>query len=232
MLSLKRGSGATLEAARIRASVMAIDRAPTGPTVLVPMVQARIKCPVARARIARDLASAVAFGALRGVALVVHPALIRLSAHGVVCYVGDAPDARFDPPETVCSAAWSIGCVLHKLITGSAPVASNDADRMRAIVRCLGAPTLAESHALCLPHHESARRRARVRGASFAERILLRSTLAWDPARRLVCTTRGLESALGRVSEDGTPRTCARRRWNRLLRRVCYCDRDGDDPCA
>jgi hypothetical protein len=152
----------------------------------------------------RDLASAVAFCARHDVDLVVHPALIHATAHGIVCAIGDPPDARFDPPERGYSAAWSIGCVLHKLITGRAPVTKHDAGARRemcAIARCLGAPTLAESLALGLPMHESARRRARVSGATAGERVVLRSTLAWDPVDRMVCTASGLASALEMVPE-------------------------------
>lgn len=109
-----------------------------------------------RSRVTRDLASAVLFCAHAGVKLVVHPSLIHISQRGVVCYVGDAPDARFDPPEREYCPAWSIGCVLHKMITGRAPVTKLDVAahrEMRALVRCLGTPTLSESHALGIPIH-------------------------------------------------------------------------------
>jgi hypothetical protein len=153
----------------------------------------------------RDLASAVAFAERCGVFPNVHPALLRVSARELVLEIGAAPDARFVPPEGSRCPAWSIGCVLHQLITGRAPVTARDAEagtEMLAVVRCLGAPTMSESRALGIQPVSSVRPRARVRGASAAERLVLRSTLAWDPARRMVCTERGLVSALERVPES------------------------------
>ena len=190
------------EARLVRSRVYVLYREPTEP--IAPVLLGRVKSEQARARMTRDLSSAVAFCALRGVKLAVHPVLIRVSAHGLVCEIGDAPDSRFDPPERTGDAAWAIGCVLHKMITGRAPVTLHDlaSDReMVAIVRCLGAPTMSESLALGIPPPNSARRRATVRGASLPERALLRSTLAWDPERRMVCGPRGLVSALGTVWE-------------------------------
>ena len=192
------------DAERVRQGAYVIYRAPD-----VPMAVAWTNkmAPAVRLRVTRDLASAVSFCAHAGVKLVVHPSLIRISQRGVACYVGDAPDARFDPPEGEYSPAWSIGCVLHKMITGSAPVTTRDlaAHReMRALVRCLGTPTLSESHALGIPTQATERARAKVPGASLAERILLRATLAWDPARRMACVARGLVSALDTI-RDGDP---------------------------
>ena len=171
----------------------------------------RIRAPAARASITRDIAVAVAFGDMHGVRLVVHPALILLTSHGVVCEVGEAPDARFCPPEQGLTrgltreAPWAIGCVLHKLVTGRAPVTIRDAERgteARAIVRCLGAPTMSESRALGIPVTQSTRTRARVRGATETERLILRSTLAWVPSARMICTTRGLVSSMPTLHES------------------------------
>ena len=191
------------DAERVRQGAYVIYRAPD-----VPMAVAWTNkmAPNVRLRVTRDLASAVSFCAHAGVKLVVHPSLIRISQRGVVCHVGDAPDTRFDPPEREYSPAWSIGCVLHKMITGSAPVTTRDlaAHReMRAIVRCLGTPTLSESHALGIPIQATERARAKVPGASLAERILLRATIAWDPARRMACAGGGLVSSLDTVQGDG-----------------------------
>ena len=97
--------------------------------------------------------------------------------------------------------------MLHKMITGRAPVTTRDVAEhreMRAIVRCLGTPTLSESHAIGIPAQERVRARAKVPGASLGERIMLRATLAWDPARRMACVARGLVSALDTI-RDGDP---------------------------
>jgi hypothetical protein len=170
----------------------------------------RVKAPAARAAITRGIAAAVAFGEMHGVAISVHPALIMLAVHGVVCEVGEAPDARFCPPcarpNPGPAASWAIGCVLHKLITGRAPVAVSDVangTHARAIVRCLGAPTISESRALGIPVMTSQRTRARVRGSTETERLILRSTLAWDPSARMICTTRGLVSSMHTHHEEG-----------------------------
>ena len=165
------------------------------------------QCKHARARITRALASAVSFCESQCVDLVVHPALIHVTARGIVCDIGCAPDTRLEPPEGGYSPAWSIGCVLHKMITGRAPVTPLDVENrteMRALVRCLGAPTLSDSVALGIPVRDRARRsesRAKVPGASVAELIILRETLAWDPARRLVCGAGGLVVALDMIPE-------------------------------
>jgi hypothetical protein len=168
-----------------------------------------VRAPAQRAAITRGLAAAVAFGDMHGVVLHVHPDLILFAAHGVVCEVDEAPDARFCPPcaspKPGPAAAWAIGCVLHMLITGRAPVSSRDAERGthgRAIVRCLGTPTISESRALGIPVMTNQRPRARVRGSTETERLILRSTLAWDPSARMICTTRGLVSSLRTHHEE------------------------------
>jgi len=201
----------TDEAVRVRQGVyvraMPIYRSPAHTIPMPPWAKPR----AVRARITRDLASAVSFCEKTGVKLVVHPLLVHMSASGIVCCVGDAPDARFDPPEGEYSPAWSIGCMLHKMITGRAPVTTRDVAEhreMRALVRCLGTPTLSESHALGIPPQESARARAKVPGASLGERMVLRATLAWDPARRMACVARGLVSALDTI-RDGDPDAAA-----------------------
>jgi hypothetical protein len=170
----------------------------------------RVRSPAARAAITRGIAAAVAFGDARGIALAVHPSLILFAAHGVVCEVGDAPDARFFPPcanpKPGPAASWAIGCVLHMLITGRAPVAVRDVEsgtHGRAIVRCLGTPTISESRALGIPVMTNQRARARVRGSTETERLILRSTLAWDPSARMICTTRGLVSSIHTHHEEG-----------------------------
>ena len=195
----------TDEAVRVRHGVYVtpIYRSPTHTIPMPPWAKPRN----VRARITHDLASAVSFCESAGVKLVVHPLLVHMSSSGIVCYVADAPDARFDPPEGEYSPAWSIGCMLHKMITGRAPVTTRDVAEhreMRAIVRCLGTPTLSESHALGIPAQERARARAKVPGASLGERMMLRATLAWDPARRMACVASGLVSALDTI-RDGDP---------------------------
>ena len=158
-----------------------------------------------RARVTRDLASAVSFCASRSFDLAVHPDMIHVTARGVVVHIADAPDTGFEPPEGGYSPSWSIGCVLYKMITGRAPVTLLDVDNhteMRALVRCLGAPTLSEALALCIPALDRPQRRAKVPGASFAERIVLRETLAWDQARRMKCTAYGLVCSMDRIHED------------------------------
>jgi hypothetical protein len=122
---------------------------------------------------------------------------------GIVIDIGDAPDTRFEPPEGGYSPSWSIGCVLHQMITGRAPVTLLDVENQtetRALVRCLGAPTLSDSLALGIPTPARKARydrisRRKVPGASFAENIILSETLTWDPARRMRCTSAGLVSA-------------------------------------
>ena len=74
----------------------------------------------------------------------------------------------------------------------------------RAIVRCLGAPTMSESRALGIPVAQSTRTRARVSGATETERLILRSTLAWVPSERMICTTRGLVSSMPTLHESRT----------------------------
>jgi hypothetical protein len=155
-----------------------------------------------RARVTRDLASAVSFCESHLLNLVLHAQMIHITPRGVVIDIGKAPDTRFEPPEGGYSPAWSIGCVLHKMITGRAPVTLLDVEKHTetlALVRCLGAPTLSDSLALGIPaldrkaHYDRALRR-KVPGASFAENIILSETLTWDPARRMRCTSAGLVS--------------------------------------
>jgi hypothetical protein len=157
----------------------------------------------ARAHVIRDLASAVSFCESHLVNLVLHAQMIHMTPRGVVIDIGNAPDTRFEPPEGGYSPSWSIGCVLHKMITGRAPVTLLDVEKhteTRALVRCLGAPTLSDSLALGIPapdrkaSYDRALRR-KVPGASFAENIILSETLTWDPARRMKCTSAGLVSA-------------------------------------
>ena len=89
------------------------------------------------------------------------------------------------------------------MITGRAPVTLLDVENraeIRALVRCLGAPTLSDSLALGIPALDRKARydrvlRRKVRGASFAENIILSETLTWDPVRRMRCTSAGLVSA-------------------------------------
>lgn len=157
----------------------------------------------ARAHVTRDLASAVSFCASRSFDLVLHAHMIHITPRGVVIDIGNAPDTRFEPPEGGYSPSWSIGCVLHTMITGRAPVTLLDVENhteTRALVRCLGAPTLSDSLALGIPALDRKARydralRRKVPGASFAENIILSETLTWDPARRMRCTSAGLVSA-------------------------------------
>ena len=157
----------------------------------------------ARAHVIRDLASAVSFCESHLVNLVLHAQMIHMTPRGVVIDIGNAPDTRFEPPEGGYSPSWSIGCVLHKMITGRAPVTLLDVEKhteTRALVRCLGAPTLSDSLALGIPAQDRKARydralRRKVPGASFAENIILSETLTWDPARRMKCTSAGLVSA-------------------------------------
>ncbi|NDC41536.1 MAG: hypothetical protein EBZ77_08305 [Chitinophagia bacterium] len=157
----------------------------------------------ARARVTRDLAAAVSFCASRSFDLVLHAHIIHITPRGVVIDIGNAPDTRFEPPEGGYSPSWSIGCVLHKMITGRAPVTLLDVENHTetlALVRCLGAPTLSDSLALGIPVPDRKARydrisRRKVPGASFAENIILSETLAWDPVRRMRCTSAGLVSA-------------------------------------
>jgi hypothetical protein len=167
------------------------------------MTVALTKSVHARAHVTRDLASAVAFCASRSFHLVLHAHMIHITPRGVAIDIGNAPDTRFEPPEGGYSPSWSIGCVLHKMITGRAPVTLLDVEKhteTRALVRCLGAPTLSDSLALGIPAQDRKARydralRRKVPGASFAENIILSETLTWDPARRMMCTPAGLVSA-------------------------------------
>jgi len=161
-----------------------------------------------RARVTRDLASAVSFCESQRFELVLHACLIHMKQRGVVIDIGDAPDKRFEPPEGGYSPSWSIGCVLHKMITGRAPATLLDVENrkeMQALVRCLGAPSLSDSLAFGIPALDRPARFSRpkkVSGACFAERIVLRETLAWDPASRMRCTARGLVSAMDTIREE------------------------------
>jgi len=160
-----------------------------------------------RAHVVRGLSCAVSFCADQKIDLVVHAQLIHVTPRGVVIDIADAPDTRFEPPEGGYSPSWSIGCVLHKMITGRAPVTLLDVEigeEMRALVRCLGAPTLSELLAFGVqaPDRQCRSTRRAVRGARFAERIVLRETLAWDPTRRMLCTAGGLVSATARIEEE------------------------------
>lgn len=157
----------------------------------------------ARAQVTRDLASAVSFCASHSFDLDLHADMIHITPRGVVIDIGNAPDTQFMPPEGGYSPSWSIGCVLHKMITGRAPVTLLDVENQtetRALVRCLGAPTLSDSLALGIPALDRKARydrvsRRKVPGASFAENIILSETLTWDPVRRMRCTSSGLVSA-------------------------------------
>jgi hypothetical protein len=142
-----------------------------------------------RARVTRDLASSVSFCESHLFDLVLHAHMIHITPRGVVIDIGNAPDTRFEPPEGGYSPSWSIGCVLHKMITGRAPVTLLDVENHTetlALVRCLGAPTLSDSLALGIPALDRKARydralRRKVPGASFAENIILSETLTWDP---------------------------------------------------
>jgi hypothetical protein len=157
----------------------------------------------ARAQVTRYLASAVTFCTSRSFDLVLHAHMIHITPRGVVIDIGNAPDTRFEPPEGGYSPSWSIGCVLHTMITGRAPVTLLDVENQTetlALVRCLGAPTLSDSLALGIPAEDRKARydralRRKVPGASFAENIILSETLTWDPVRRMRCTSAGLVSA-------------------------------------
>jgi hypothetical protein len=156
-----------------------------------------------RASVTRDLASAVSFCESHRFDLVLHAHMIHITPRGVVIDIGNAPDTQFMPPEGGYSPSWSIGCVLHKMITGRAPETLLDVENQtetRALVRCLGAPTLSDSLALGIPALDRKARydrvsRRKVPGASFAENIILSETLTWDPVRRMRCTSSGLVSA-------------------------------------
>ena len=157
----------------------------------------------ARASVTRDLASSVSFCESHLFHLVLHAQMIHMTPRGVVTDIGNAPDTRFEPPEGGYSPSWSIGCVLHKMITGRAPVTLLDVENQtetRALVRCLGAPTLSDSLALGIPALDRKARydralRRKVSGASFAENIILSETLTWTPVHRMRCTSAGLVSA-------------------------------------
>jgi hypothetical protein len=161
--SIKRGTDG---AVRVRHGVYVtpIYRSPAHTIPMPPWA----KPMNVRARITRDLASAVSFCESAGVKLVVHPPLLHMSASCIVCCFGDAPDARFDPPEGEYSPAWSIGCMLHKMITGAPPSPRVMSRSTGRCARSSGAWARRRSPSrtrLVYPH-----RRARARAQKFPAR--------------------------------------------------------------
>jgi hypothetical protein len=149
-----------------------------------------------RAAIVMQLASVVAFCRATFVPAEVHAALIGVSSRGTVSLsVGmPAPDTRYVAPEGQC-ASWAIGAILYLLVTGKPLVYESDLSpkrRIRRIARCVGTPNWRECAALGIHFPSIVVVRARVRGATRAERAVLESTLAWVAADRMLLTTRGL----------------------------------------
>ncbi len=195
--ALKRGVE-RVDAARERAALSATLASAVRVCPAPARGASRVRSERERASAVRGLAAAVAHGAERGVVLAVHAALVSVRRGRATLYVGVAPDARFDAPEGAC-ASWALGCVLYALITGEplvppranteqARVARGDAVRRRAdALRVRGA---------------RAARRAQRAPARACELYVLASTLAYEPARWMRCTARGLVSALAPVYEQ------------------------------
>jgi len=140
--------------------------------------------------------------------LVIHPKYVKISNSGVILYgVSEQhPDDRFLPPEYPCCdyrvTSWAIGCVLHKMITGNAPVPIGF-EKFQSIVKCLGVPTIKECELLKLPYSLAFKKRRRrpIHHSSYKEMTVLTKCLSWNPNSYMICIDKGLAYKIETIHE-------------------------------
>lgn len=164
---------------------------------------ARVRLSRARVGIVMQLAAAHAFCHSLFVAVAIHADHIAVSKSGAVKLLVDrvASDARYLAPDGARCAAWAIGAVLVKLITGKPMIQHECAHPLRSVVKCVGTPNWRECAALGIRVPRLVVARAAFRGASRVERRILEGTLAWVASDRLALTPRGLCTRLPSISE-------------------------------
>jgi hypothetical protein len=230
VITLKKGPEAETEAQRLRfytptrpAFPFALHAPQTDELVRVR----RVKSAVARAAITNGLASAVAHCRALGAPVTVHSCFVRVARNGGVMLGvdGESPDTRFCSPTGAECVFWAIGSVLHKLITGRAPVPFECTPHERAqfIAKCIGTPDLGECARLGIDYsllrgpqelgqteHERAhapralppsRVRRRVPSATPCESRVMRVALTWIPATELECSSHGLRFVVDAIAE-------------------------------
>lgn len=161
-----------------------------------------------RDKIIGQIASAQNYCSKLHVTLIIHPKYLKISNSGIVLFgVGkEDPDDRFLPVELFgCEdriSSWAIGCVLHKMLMGYAPV-PNKAKRFESIVKCLGVPTITECDTLNLPYSLSLKKRLprHFSRATCKERKILKKCLSWNPDSYMICTDKGLAEKIETIHE-------------------------------
>jgi len=172
-----------------------------------------IKKQYIRNKIIGQIASAQNHCSKLFVTLIIHPKYLKISNSGIVLFgVGkEDPDDRFLPAELYCCedrtrenrrSSWAIGCVLHKMLMGYAPVANN-AKRFESIAKCLGSPTITECDALKLPYSLSLKKRLprHFSCATSKERKIIKKCLSWNPDSYMICTNKGLVEKIDTIYE-------------------------------
>ena len=168
-----------------------------------------IKKQYIRNKIIGQIASAQNHCSKLFVTLIIHQKYIKISNSGIVLFgVGkEDPDDRFSPAELYCCkdriSSWAIGCVLHKMLIGYAPV-QNNAKKIESIARCLGAPTITECDALKLPYSLSLKKilPRHFSCATSKERKIIKKCLSWNPDSYMICTDKGLVEKIDTVYES------------------------------
>jgi hypothetical protein len=172
-----------------------------------------IKKQYIRDKIIGQIASAQNHCSKLFVTLIIHPKYLKISNSGIVLLgVGKKdPDDRFLPAELYCcedrtrenrTSSWAIGCVLHKMLMGYAPV-ENNAKRFESIAKCLGSPTITECDALKLPYSLSLKKRLprHFSCATSKERKIIKKCLSWNPDSYMICTNKGLVEKIDTIYE-------------------------------
>ena len=145
-----------------------------------------------------------------GAPVTIHSDFVRCSASGraLLAVGGESPDLRFCSPTGDACVAWALGSILHKLITGRAPVPCECTphERVQLVASCIGTPDLGEYAQLGIGagfHKKAApvRVRRKVKGATPCEARVLRATLTWVPTGAALCTRSGLRLVVRPIAE-------------------------------
>ncbi len=219
VITLKKGPEAETEAQRLRVYTSTRRAFPfvlPAPRPYELVRVRRVKSAASRAAITNGLASAVAHCRALGAPVTVHASFVRVARNGGVLLSvdGERPDDRFCSPSGTECVFWAIGSVLHKLITGRAPVpfACTPHERAQFIANCIGTPDLGEYARLGIDYsllrgppkrgtHAPTRTRRRVRSATPCETRVMRAALTWLPATELECSSHGLRFVVDAIAE-------------------------------
>ena len=161
----------------------------------------------ARVAIVAQLCEVHAFCESVFVEFMVHADSVRVTTSGGVrCYVGPGRrSSRYLAPEGAPCASWAIGAILVELVSGKPVVSAADeyplSRALDAVVRCVGTPNWRECAALGIRMPAVVVQRAALRGASRVERKLLKGTLSWVRADRMIVTSRGLCTSHAVIAE-------------------------------